>query len=76
MQRTLFLRLMEDLFERKPNTLAGGEMLEELNWDSLKALEFLTLVDDKLGGYEVAPDQLMECRTVDHLLGLVGEKLS
>src|SRR5579883_263051 len=67
MKRADFLGLLEGLLEQPGGALSGPEELEALGWDSLKGLEFLVLVDENFGGYQVSPEQLAEVRCIDDL---------
>jgi acyl carrier protein len=76
MTRTDFLRLLENLLEQPPGSLKGTEELEAVNWDSLKGLEFLVLVDETFNGYQLLPEDLMEVRIVDDLIAALGTRVS
>jgi len=76
MQKNEFLRLIEEAIESDPNTLTGEEVLAELDgWDSMSILGFLALVDERLG-VAIQPKLLAECKTVDDLVGLVGDRVT
>jgi hypothetical protein len=72
MTRPDALRLLEETLEMPPHSLTGGEALRELqNWDSMSALAFIAMVDERLG--RPLPGGLVaRCRSVDDLLGLLG----
>jgi acyl carrier protein len=76
MTRADFLDLLEGLLEQPGGALSGSEELEALAWDSLKGLEFLVLVDENFGGYQVSPEQLAEVRCVNDLIALLGPRVS
>jgi acyl carrier protein len=76
MTRRDFLRLLEDLLEQPSDSLTGSEELEALNWDSLKGLEFLVLVDENFNGYQLPPEDLANVRLVDDLIAALGDRIS
>jgi len=76
MKRRDFLHRIEELLEQPANSLSGKEELETLNWDSLKALEFLAMVDETFGGEELAPGELMEIRLVNDLIAILGSRIT
>lgn len=76
MNRADFTRLIEELLEQPAGSLNGRAELEAVNWDSLKALEFIDLVDQKFDGYQVSPDALAQCASVDDLVDLMGSRVA
>ena len=74
MHRNEFLPMLDELFEVDPGTLKGGEDLDAISWDSVRAIEFIVLVSEKFG-LEVVPNSLMKAKTVDDLIALVGDKI-
>ena len=74
MKRDVFLGYLADLFERPKESLKGDDTLDSLEWDSIRAIEFISLVDEKLGK-EVVPDMLRQCVCLDDLIGLVGDQI-
>jgi len=74
MSRSDFLKLVDELMEKEPGTLAGPESLEEHGWDSLSVISFIALVDEQFG-FTVPPVELAKCTRVDDLLALVGGRL-
>lgn len=76
MQKDDLLLKLDELFELEPGTLRGGESLESIeNWDSIKVLEFMALLDDNFEGIEISPKQIAACKTVDDLLALAGDRV-
>jgi acyl carrier protein len=74
--RQEFIAELEVLMEMDPGTLCVTMPLQELaQWDSMAAIGFIAVADAKLGA-AVKPQKLFECRTVEDLLALVGEKLT
>jgi acyl carrier protein len=52
--------------------LTGQELLSGLpNWDSLTTLNFIVMVDRKLG-VPLKGSRVLACQTVDELLDLIG----
>lgn len=76
MRKTEFLKCLEDLLEQPLGSLSGREELEGLNWDSLKALEFLALVDQLFEGYQLPPDDLVGVTLVEDLVVLLGGRIT
>ncbi len=76
MDRLEFLAGLDELLELAPGTLTGAEVLEELEgWDSLAVISFIAMVDERLG-LVIEGQRLAAARTVDDLLGLIGDRLA
>ena len=76
MTRQDALRLLEETLELDPNTLQGGERLQDLEaWDSLSTLGFIAMADEHFG-LLLPGNQVVRCQTVDELLGLLGKALA
>ena len=76
MQKDELLLKLDELFELEPGTLTGGEPLETIeNWDSIKVLEFMALLDDNFEGIELSPKQIAACKTVGDLVNLAGDRV-
>jgi acyl carrier protein len=75
MKRADFLLQLDELLEQAPGTLQGPEILADNNWDSLSIVSFIALVDEHFG-YTVPPRQLAQCKTVDDLVGLLGDRVA
>ena len=76
MTRDQFVRELEDSLEIPVGTLARRRTLEDPTyWDSMSALTFMALADEKLQ-VTLTGDQVLKCKTVDDLLALVGDRLS
>ena len=77
MQKDELLLKLDELFELEPGTLSGGEPLEAIeNWDSIKILEFMALLDDTFEGIEISPKQIAACKSVGDLVGLAGDRVA
>ena len=75
MTKSEFLRALEEALEVPAGSISEGKTLAELHsWDSMAALTFLSLADQKLQ-VTVTGSQLQKCKTVSELLGLLGDKL-
>lgn len=76
MKKSDFLRAFEEALELDPNSIAGSELLTDVEWwDSMAALVFISIADEKLNA-TVTGAQLQQCRSIADLLGLLGDKLS
>jgi acyl carrier protein len=76
MTKDEFLRALEETLELNAGTLERTKKLEDLeDWDSMSALTYMALADEKLQ-VNVSGDQIVRCKTVDDLLGLLGDKLT
>ena len=75
MTKPQFLLLLDEFFELKPGTLKGNEVLKDLpNWDSLKLVELIALVDEQLN-VSVPPARLVKSNTLNDLVSLLGESI-
>jgi acyl carrier protein len=54
------------------NEFNGTEYLSKLDWDSMKALSFVALVDE-LYGISVTGDEISKCKTVNDLIAIVSK---
>ena len=71
-----FLRALEGQLEIPSGTLAETNALTEVDgWDSMAALLFIALADEKVG-VTVTGDQIAKSRTVGDLLSLLGNALT
>ncbi len=70
------MRKLEELLEQPANSLSGSEELEALNWDSLRALEFLALVDETFGGEDLSPAEIIEARSIKDLIAMLGSRVT
>jgi acyl carrier protein len=71
-----FLRALEEALEIDPGTIKGDEPLREAGWwDSMAALVFMSLADEKLG-VSITGGDLEKCSSVPDLLALLGDKIS
>ena len=71
-----FLRTLEEALEVEQSLLVGPEQLDDLEcWDSMSALTFMALADEKLE-VELSGEQVLNAKTVNDLLALLGDKLT
>lgn len=76
MEKSAFLRSLDEMLELEPGTLTGSEVLATLEmWDSLAIISFIALVDEQYG-IVVEGERLAQAKTVDDLIGLVTEKVA
>ncbi|HEY7329092.1 MAG TPA: acyl carrier protein [Gemmataceae bacterium] len=72
MTRQDALRLLEQTLDIQPHSLTGGETLRDLEgWDSMSTLAFIAMVDKELG-QPLPGSRVVQCKTVDQLLELMG----
>lgn len=71
-----FFLLLDELLENEPGTVKGADALIDLpKWDSLAVIGFIAMLDQHFA-LSVPAVNIMGCKTVDDLAGLVGDKLS
>jgi acyl carrier protein len=76
MTKQEFLLLIDELLEEAPGTLSGTERLQELEmWDSMTALGFIALLDEKFNVI-VSGDDLSNCKTVNDLIQLANGQVT
>ena len=75
MKKSEFLTLLDELLENEPGTLKGGEELATLpRWDSLAVIGFIALLDQHFG-LSVPGAKIVECKSVDDLARLAGDRI-
>ena len=71
-----FFVLLDELLENDPGTILGGEALAGMaRWDSLAVIGFIALLDQHFA-LSVPAVRIMDCKTVDDLAALVGDKVT
>jgi acyl carrier protein len=71
-----YFLLLDELLENDPGTIRGDEVLTDIpKWDSLAIIGFIALLDQHFV-VSVPAVKIINCRTVDDLAGLVGDKLT
>lgn len=72
MNRSDFLRVLEEVFEEEEGTLKGDELLSDLIWDSLTMVSFISVADEHLNA-TVKPADLTKAKSLSDLLKMVEE---
>ena len=76
MSKQEFLNELETILEAEPGSVHGTDPLMDLEgWDSLAMLSTIAMIDEKLG-LNVSAKKLDDCKTVDDLIALLGDKIS
>jgi len=75
MTKDAFLRELETALDREPGSISTTSALEEIEWDSLAEIAFVSFADQKLGVAVVAK-QVASCKTVADLIKLVGPNVA
>lgn len=76
MNKAEFLPHLAQVIEADIGTMSESTVLNELpNWDSMRLLEVIALVDEQLG-VNLNANQLAKCETVGQILDILGEKLA
>lgn len=76
MKKAEFLPQLAQAIEADSDTMSESTVLNELpNWDSMRLLEVIALVDEQLG-VNLNANQLAKCETVGQILGILGDKLT
>jgi acyl carrier protein len=76
MKNKEFLGALEEALEVPEGTLKPEATLDALGcWDSMAALVFMSLADQKLQ-LAISAADLQKCQTVQDLLGLLGNKIT
>ena len=75
MNKSQFLKLLDELLEQEPGTLRGDEPLVGLpRWDSLAVIGFIALLDEHFG-ISVPAAKINSCSSVADLAAIVADKL-
>jgi acyl carrier protein len=76
MEKKRFYLLLDELLENDPGTISGGEQLQAFaRWDSLAVIGFIALIDQHFN-MSVPASQILDCKSVADLAGLVGDRLT
>jgi len=76
MQKAEFLSSLEEIMQQMPGTLKGDEPLDGLpGWDSVALMGYIALIDEKFS-VRITGKQILECRTVDDLMALAGDRVT
>jgi acyl carrier protein len=75
MKKADFLCMVDKLLATAPGTVKGPEILADFEaWDSLAAIGFVALLDDKLG-ITLPSGRMEHCSTVADLVSLAGNQI-
>jgi acyl carrier protein len=74
MTREFFLDKLATALELPPGTLSPTTRLDEIAWDSMAELSFISLADGQLGA-SVSAGAVSDCKTVGDLIKLVEPAL-
>ena len=69
MNRQQFLEQIENILMIKKGRIGPDSLLDEINWDSMAALEFQSMAEEKLG-LQIDPTEIGSCRKVGDLCTL------
>lgn len=76
MTKREFRRLLEDRLEIPEGSLRDDQTLAEIeSWDSMAAVLFIALADEKLG-LTIAANDIAKSKTINDLLLLLGDRLA
>lgn len=76
MTKQQFLRELETELALDPGSLQEGQALSEIKgWDSMAAVQFIALADEK-AGVAIPDNQIARARTVSDLLSLLDGHLT
>lgn len=75
MTKELFLSKLGTELGIPPNKLTDSVELSSFPaWDSMGRMAVVAMLDTELN-FEVPPGGLLKCKTVGHLVGMLGDKL-
>ncbi len=76
MTKAEFMLELAKALEADPRSFSATTILHGLhNWDSMKLLEVIALVDEQIG-MNLNADELAKCETAGEICDLVGERFS
>ena len=76
MNKSEFLKAIDEVIEADPGTLQGPEELANVSeWNSLAVLGFIAMVDERFS-VTVSAKRLAACKTVNDLVGLLGDRVN
>lgn len=75
MTKPQFFLLLDELLENDPGTIRAGDVLAAMpKWDSLAVIGFIALLDQHFE-ISVPATRILDCKTVDDLAALAGDKV-
>lgn len=75
MTKDAFLRELETALGRDIGSISATSSLEEIQWDSLADISFVSFADQKLA-VEIAATRLAACSTVADLINLLAPNVA
>jgi acyl carrier protein len=72
MTKECFVAELERVLELAPGSVRGAEPLADLHWDSMSAIMFIAMADEKFGA-KIAPERLTEAKTVEDLHNIINQ---
>lgn len=76
MTKQEFYAQLDEILENPTGTIKGNEQIADLErWDSLAAILFIAMLDQHLG-LTVDASKVVECKNVENLLALAGDKIT
>lgn len=75
MKTEAFLRELETALERESGTIDVAFTLDDIGWDSLAELAFVSLADSKFG-VQLEARNVAACKTVADLVKVMGSAVS
>lgn len=76
MTKQEFYAQLDEILENPAGTIKGNEQIADLErWDSLAAILFIAMLDQHLG-LTVDASKVAECKSVENLLALAGDKIT
>ena len=61
---------LERVLELPAGSIKGSEALPDMQWDSMSAITFIAMADEKFG-VKIAPEKLAEAKTIQDLHSLL-----
>lgn len=75
MTKSNFFLLLDEMLELDPGTIQSGQTLADIpKWDSLAIMGLIAMLDEQFG-ISVPATKINECRTVDDIAALAGDKV-
>lgn len=70
MEKSNIYAALDEVLELDEGTIKGGEILEEMQWESISIVSFIALIDEE---FEIvlSAEEVMGCKTSDDLADIV-----
>jgi len=62
---------LERVLELSPGSIKGNEALADIHWDSMSAIMFIAMADEKFSA-KISPEKLTQAKTIHDLHALIG----